>query len=64
MRDFGSMLRGLLAMPKWYVVLKHWTIRFTIHGQFWAHWWTPIWHEGRGPYISLGLGPIRIYRGY
>ena len=31
---------------------------------FWAQWWTPTWHEGRGPYISIGLGIIAIYRGY
>jgi hypothetical protein len=31
---------------------------------FWFHWWTPVWSEGRGPYISIGLGVIALYRGY
>jgi len=31
---------------------------------WWLHLWTPIWHCGRGPYISCGLGVIRILRGY
>ena len=26
--------------------------------------WTPVWHEGRGPYISMRLGCIRFFRGY
>jgi hypothetical protein len=31
---------------------------------FWWHWWTPIWHEGRGPYISIGCGLVTLHRGY
>ena len=27
-------------------------------------WWTPFWHNGRGPYISISLGWIHFYRGY
>lgn len=42
--------------------VPRWAVRF-IWG-FWAHWWTPIWHKGRGPYISIGLGVLAIYRGY
>lgn len=34
----------------------------------WIHLWTPIWHEGRGPYISIGIwfgiGTLEIMRGY
>ncbi len=30
---------------------------------FWS-WWTPSWHKGRGPYISIGIGFLRIHRGY
>jgi len=38
---------------------------YTVHAnRLWAHLWTPIWHEGRGPYVSIGLGIIAIYRGY
>ena len=26
--------------------------------------WTPVWHKGRGPYLTLLLGICRITRGY
>jgi hypothetical protein len=29
-----------------------------------AAFWTPVWHEGRGPYLTLLLGICRITRGY
>jgi hypothetical protein len=32
--------------------------------RWWFEWWTPCFHEGRGPYISIGIGWIRILRGY
>ena len=44
-----------------------WSIRFLRgkdEGFFWWNRWTPPWHDGRGPYISIGLGLIAIYRGY
>jgi len=31
---------------------------------FWICLWTPVWHKGRGPYISIGLGIFGFYRGY
>jgi len=45
---------------------------------FWFHWWTPSWHRhikphcepstnttvSRGPYVTIGLWIIAIYRGY
>lgn len=31
---------------------------------WWWAWWTPVWHEGRGPYLSIGLYVIAVYRGY
>jgi hypothetical protein len=30
----------------------------------WFHWWTPRWHEERGPYITMGIRRLRFYRGY
>jgi hypothetical protein len=30
----------------------------------WLHIWTPVWHKGRGPYITIGLFGIAFYRGY
>jgi hypothetical protein len=32
--------------------------------KFWLHWWTPAWHDGRGPYISIGLWLFSVMRGY
>ncbi len=31
---------------------------------WWWQWWTPNWHKGRGPYISIGLWFFAFYRGY
>lgn len=66
MRDMGSVCRGILAIRLPYAEPRPWwTFNFKrCHWGFWAHWWTPIWHEGRGPYISIGLGICGIYRGY
>jgi len=41
-----------------------WAIKFFTHPKFWFNWWTPTLHKGRGPYISIGLGWMAIYRGY
>lgn len=35
----------------------------TLHHIF-IHYWTPAWHEGRGPYISIQIGRLRFMRGY
>lgn len=40
-----------------------WAVRFGRKGWWWLMW-TPQWHEGRGPYISIGIGLVAIYRGY
>jgi hypothetical protein len=40
-----------------------WGIRVGWLGWWWAIW-TPVWHHGRGPYLSIGLGLVAIYRGY
>ena len=58
----GSTLRGLRAMKR-----NHAKVTWQVdvgHFGFWVELWTPIWNEGRGPYVSLGLGIIRILRGY
>ena len=31
---------------------------------WWFHWWTPTWHFGKGPYVTIGFWKLRIYRGY
>lgn len=39
-------------------------IKFAPKKDYWFHWWTPTWHFGKGPYITIGFWKIRIYRGY
>jgi hypothetical protein len=63
MLSLRSVWRGLVLMrrpypqpgPGWSVWLA---------GGWWVHAWTPVWHGGRGPYISVGLGWIAFGRGY
>ena len=67
--DLRSTWRGLGAMKRpgaEGINRPGWTIRWALDRgpQCWCIMWTPIWHEGRGPYVSIGLGPLRIYRGY
>lgn len=66
MRDLGSVWRGLLAMKWPYVKPKpRWAINCKrCHWGFWLHYWTPVWHQGRGPYLTVGLGIVAVYRGY
>jgi len=65
MLDVGSTYRGLRAM-RW----PHAQVRYgwrALPGRergLWFHMWTPVWHEGRGPYVSIGLGFIAFCRGY
>lgn len=59
--NWGSTWRGLRAMR--FPNAARWSVRFGWRG-FWCHLWTPVWHEGRGPYVTLGLGCVQVYRGY
>ncbi len=62
MINIQSFLRGIRAMT-----CNHkpagWTVLFGRCG-FWCDLWTPTWHEGRGPYVTVGLGLVCIMRGY
>lgn len=40
------------------------TVKFAPKKDWWFQWWTPTWHFGKGPYITIGFWRIRIYRGY
>jgi hypothetical protein len=62
MRSIGSVWRGIRAMSSPLVLFKYWAVQ-PCRG-FWLQYWSPIWHEGKGPYISVGLGVVGIYRGY
>ena len=37
---------------------------FTPKSGWWFEWWTPTWHFGKGPYITIGFWRLRFYRGY
>lgn len=64
MRDIGSCFRGIKAIHRPFCEPKpRWGIRL-LPVKFWFIWWTPVWHKGRGPYISVGLFLVAIYRGY
>lgn len=61
MIDLVSVWRGLRVMKlrngaKWAV---KWMPR-----RFWLDAWTPVWHEGRGPYLSCGMWLVAVYRGF
>lgn len=59
--DVGSVWRGIRAM-RW----SHGKVNYAVrrNSGWWCHLWTPVWHEGRGPYMSIGLGIVAFYRGY
>lgn len=65
LRSIGSVWRGIRAMRR-DAAGASWSVRwFRGAGpRWWAHWWTPVWHDGRGPYVSIGLGLFAVYRGY
>lgn len=58
----GSVWRGLCAMRRGHQPVC-WYLSFGLCG-FWCELWTPRWHAGRGPYVSIGLGVVQIQRGY
>ena len=41
-----------------------WAVKWQPRRGVWCQAWTPIWHEGAGPYVTVGLWWIAIYRGY
>ena len=46
---------------------RRWAIRWNWDRRYWGVWlqlWTPRWHDGRGAYVTMGLGPVTICRGY
>ncbi len=61
--NFGSVWRGIRAMRHSQAERKAgWSVR-RAHG-WWVVAFTPMWEDGRGPYLSIGLAIIAIYRGY
>lgn len=61
-----SFRRGIQAMPDQFNFFKpkYWFFYFHKTKGSWLHLWTPVWHKGRGPYITFGCKYIRIIRGY
>ena len=67
LRSLKSTWSGIKLMHKPYPEpLPRWKIWWVPSGgpKFWCHFWTPIWHEGRGPYLSVGIGLFAFGRGY
>jgi len=60
--DIGSFLRGLCAMRRDRDPVNV-SIDMAKRG-WWLCLWTPAWHKGRGPYVSVGFGFGAFYRGY
>lgn len=61
--DWKSFFKGIQFM-KW----PHKHVNYAVDVHFskrpWFHLWTPVNHEGRGPYITFGFYFIRFVRGY
>jgi len=67
MKDFKSFIKGIKAMKVKtnFFKPKYWEICiFKYNMGWWLNYFTPVWHDGRGPYLSIGLLIIVIYRGY
>ncbi len=62
--------RNNIMVPDNFWIFKLTRARVNYGLRFWAkpvwgwQWWTPVWHEGRGPYVSIGMGWLHFYRGY
>lgn len=61
--DFRSVYKGIFAMKRNHGKVTYFVKYFSTH-RLWFHAWTPGWHEGRGPYVTIGLWWIIIGRGY
>lgn len=61
--DLRSAWRGLRAMRPRSEILRRWFFHWQ-RPEWWLIAWTPVWHKGRGPYVSLGLGLVVVMRGY
>ena len=63
MIDVKSVVKGIRAMTKNHAHVNY-SLTFGKYKSIWLQAWTPIWHEGRGPYITMGFIFIRFCRGY
>jgi len=67
-RDVWINIHILDLINVWKIAGVNWKVKFAPKNQqghrYWFHWWTPVWHEERGPYITMGVGRLRFYRGY
>lgn len=60
--DARSVWRGLCAMTPERSQAK-WAVKW-FPKRCWIHAWTPVWHNGRGPYLTCGIYILAIYRGF
>lgn len=63
--DLWSFCKGIRAMhwPHPHVNYAVGILRGPSRG-FWLCLWTPVWHDGCGPYVMVGLGIVGFWRGY
>ena len=63
--DMRSFWAGTRAM-RWPHEHVNYQLEFTRGASrgWWLCLWTPVWHDGRGPYVSVGLWIMRFGRGY
>jgi len=61
-----SFIKGIQAIekPLHFFKPEYWHIEFHKTEATWFHIWTPVWHKGRGPYVSIGFKFFRLIRGY
>ena len=61
-----SVIQGIKAMHKSNAPKAKWFVNWLGFKKpmFWCHAWTPVWHDGRGPYLNVGLGIFSFGRGY
>ncbi len=70
--DPKGFFKGIRLMDKEQARKQKYQARYGIkfrkfwrgYPKFWFILWTPIYHNGRGPYISIGVLFIAFYRGY
>lgn len=61
-----SFLKGIktIEKPLHFFKPEYWRFHFHKNYPIHIHFWTPSWHNGRGPLIILFLRYFSITRGY
>lgn len=64
--NIRSFINGCYSVskPLHFFKPEYWNFSFLKVKSPWLHMWTPKWHKGRGPYITIGIICFRVIRGY